>query len=109
MIGGIGAVRKPKVKSIEIWGKRWFQKTYGNTYHAVKVYVNDQLIGTSPISYGYGDQYIQTAEELLKKAGYLKRKDPRQSLWSYCSEKKIKLKYYATDVDTQKELKNFAQ
>ncbi len=34
MIGGIGAAKKPKVKSVEIRGARWFDKTYGNTYHA---------------------------------------------------------------------------
>lgn len=108
MIGSIGATKTTgKIKSIEIWGKKWFQKSYGNTYHAVKVYVNGELIGTSGITYGYGDSYVQTAEEVLRKAGYLKRKDPAQSLWRYCSERKIKLKYYASEV-TQRELKDFA-
>jgi hypothetical protein len=105
---GIGATRKPKVKSVEIWGKRWNDKTYGNTYHAVRVYVNDELVGTSPIRYGYGDSYIQTAEEILNKAGYFKRKDPREPLWRYTQDRKIKLKKYATDVKTKRELKDFA-
>ncbi len=107
-LGSIGATGSKKIKSIEIWGKKWFQKSYGNTYHAVKVYVNNELIGTSPIRYGYGDQYIQTAEDILKKAGYLKRKDPSTPLWRYAQERKIKLKAYAEDVDTQRELKSFA-
>ncbi len=74
----LGAItgKSKKIKSIEIYGLKWFQKSYGNTYHRVKVYVNDELIAKSPITYGYGDYYIQNAEddyyiqnaeELLKK------------------------------------------
>lgn len=99
--------RRPKVKSIEIYGLKWFQKSYGNTYHRVKVFVNDKEIATSPITYGYGDYYVQTAEELLKKNGYLKGKDDRTPLWRYCQENGIKLRYYAYDVKTEKELKRF--
>ena len=107
LLGGIGATRRPRVKSIEIWAKRWFQKSYGNTYHAVRVYVNGEFIGSSKITYGYGDSYLQTAEEVIKKAGYIKLKKANESLWSYCREKNIKLKYYATDVNKEKELKEF--
>ena len=32
----IGAV-KPRVKVVEVSARRWFQKSYGNTYHKVKV------------------------------------------------------------------------
>ena len=67
---GIGAL--PKMKKVEFWAKEWFQKSYGNSYFAVKVYVNDKLIGTSPIKYGYGSQYEQEGMEILKKAGYLR-------------------------------------
>ena len=38
-----GGVTKPRLKKgdkVEIYGKRWFQKSYGNTYHVTKVYVN---------------------------------------------------------------------
>jgi hypothetical protein len=108
MIGSIGATRKPKVKSVEIRGARWFDKTYGNTYHAVKVYVNDELIGTSPISYGYGDSYVQTAEAILNKAGYFKRKDPRESLSRYTRDRKINYLSYAKDLKLKRDLKAFA-
>ena len=104
---GIGAA-KGRVKSIEIRGKRWNDKTYGNTYHAVKVYVNDSLVGTSPITYGYGDSYVQTAEGILNKAGYFKRKDPRQSLSRYAQERKIKYMSYASDLKLKRDLKDFA-
>ena len=52
-----------KIKSIRFVGARWTQKTYGNTYHKVKVYVNGRLIATSPIKYGYGSQYVVTVKE----------------------------------------------
>ena len=106
LLGAISGTSK-KIKSIEIYGLKWFQKSYGNTYHRVKVYVNDELIATSPITYGYGDYYIQNAEELLKKNGYLKRKDPMTPLWKYCKDRGIKYRAYAYDVKTERELKNF--
>ena len=105
----LGAItgKSKKIKSIEIYGLKWFQKSYGNTYHRVKVYVNDELIAKSPITYGYGDYYIQNAEELLKKNGYLKRKDPMIPLWKYCKDRGIKYLAYAYDVKTERELKAF--
>lgn len=57
------------IKTLNIVGRRWFQKTYGNTYHAVKVYVNNEIL-INNFCYGYGSQYLQTAIELLQKAGY---------------------------------------
>lgn len=59
-----------KFKHITIIGRRWFQKTYGNTYHSVTVQVDGETIGRVDLAYGYGDQYIQSAHELLQKAGY---------------------------------------
>lgn len=55
---------------IKIRARKWFQKTYGNTYHSCKVFVDNNLIGHCPFTYGYGDQYMQTAHKLLQEAGY---------------------------------------
>ncbi len=55
--------------NITIIGRRWFQKTYGNTYHSVKVYVDGKLIGEEPFTYGYEDHYLQTAHAILQKVG----------------------------------------
>jgi hypothetical protein len=60
---------KLKMK-IHVIAKRWFQKSYGNTYHSVKVYVDGELIEYVPFEYGYGDQWQQTAHEVLMKHGY---------------------------------------
>ena len=44
------------------------QDRNGNTYHNVKIYDNNNgKIYTSGKTYGYGSQYKQTADELLKK------------------------------------------
>ena len=57
---------------IIIDGRRWFQKTYGNTYHSVSVTVDGVSLGNSGQHYGYGEHYRQTAAEMLIKAGYFK-------------------------------------
>ena len=58
-----------KIKTLEIHGRRWFQKSFGNTYHSVKVYVNDEVLKCD-FAYGYDGQYKQTALELLRESGY---------------------------------------
>lgn len=50
-----------------IAGRRWFQKSAGNTYHRTLLYENDKLVFDSGRVYGYGEQYLQTAVEWLKK------------------------------------------
>lgn len=55
---------------IHVEAKRWFQKSAGNTYHSVKVYVDDELVEYSPFNYGYDQQWQQTAHEILMKHGY---------------------------------------
>jgi hypothetical protein len=98
---------KTPIQSIMILGKRWFQRTYGNTYHRVQVYVNDKEVATSKITYGYGDQYIQTAVSLLKENGYLKSMPENTPLWRYCKENGIDCTIQYKDVKTERELKNF--
>jgi len=56
-------------RNITIDARRWFERTNGNTYHSVNVYVNNELIGRCPFTYGYGEQYLQTAHDILAKNG----------------------------------------
>mgnify|MGYP000843759604 FL=1 len=58
-----------KIKTLEISGKRWFQRTYGNTYHTTTVIVNGEKL-KSDITYGYGNHYLATAAELLRENGF---------------------------------------
>jgi hypothetical protein len=54
-------------KVTHISGKRWFQKTYGNTYHTATLHFADGSSETSKKQYGYNDQYLQTAYEMMGK------------------------------------------
>jgi hypothetical protein len=83
--------------SIEVVGKRWFQKTYGNTYHSVRVYVNNEVL-TEDFTYGYEDAYRQTAYDLLKQNGY----DVPDSYGDFIRMKNISFR--VADVDRKKDL-----
>lgn len=55
--------------NITIDARRWFQRTYGNTYHKVRVYVDNEFVGESPFTYGYGEQYLMSAFDILSEYG----------------------------------------
>ncbi len=59
------------MKTYYIEARKWFDRVNGNTYHSVNVWINGQHIGGVDFEYGYGDQYIQTAQDILEKAGYI--------------------------------------
>jgi hypothetical protein len=63
-------MRKQKLKkgdTVTIYGKRWFDRVNGNTYHTAEVEVNGTTLGKSPMTYGYDEQYLQTGKEILLK------------------------------------------
>lgn len=100
--------RKPKVKTITIIGRRWFQKTYGNTYHSATVLINGQPALKTGRHYGYGDQYVYTAFAALEKAGLVPER-PRSNggtapPWQHCEALGIALHYEATDVPRERDL-----
>jgi hypothetical protein len=61
------------ISFVSIQWKRWFAKTYGNTYHSVRITVYSknalqwQEVFYEPFQYGYGEWYLQTAGEFLDK------------------------------------------
>ena len=59
-----------QIKSITIIGRRWFQKTNGNTYHSVQIFVDTTEIKL-PYDYGYGDVYHQRAISYLVENGFI--------------------------------------
>jgi hypothetical protein len=59
-------------KTIHIEGRRWFQKTFGNTYNTVEIFCNGKVIATLGFDYGYGEYFLQRAQEWLGKNGYPK-------------------------------------
>lgn len=58
-----------RCESVTIAGRRWFHRTYGNTYHTVTIYA-DGFSFHLPVQYGYGDQWRQTARQWLAGVGF---------------------------------------
>lgn len=50
-----------KPKALHIEGRRWFQRTYGNTYHSVRIWIDGKQVVVLPFQYGYGEGFLQTA------------------------------------------------
>ena len=57
----------PNLRSLNIQGRLWFDKTNGNSYHAVRIWANGRHLVDIGITYGYEDMYLQTALEWLKQ------------------------------------------
>lgn len=87
--------------SIHIAGTRWFQRSAGNTYHKVRVFVDGELRADSDVTYGYGDAYLQTALDILKREGLVPQDAPYGSL--YLAET-LGASYSVADVARQKDL-----
>lgn len=66
---------KPLPKSIRVVGRRWYNRSCGNTYHVADVYVDEELLGTFGPRYGYGEQYEQTAMDALVNARCIPKPD----------------------------------
>lgn len=62
---------------ITIDAKKWRDRINGNTYHSVAVHVDGKMVGMVPFTYGYGEQYIQTAHKILQDAGVFPKTDER--------------------------------
>jgi hypothetical protein len=102
-------LRRPsKIESIEVVGRRWFQRGPGNTYHSVRIYVNDSFVYMICFAYGYGDGYQESAAEWLEANGYLERErynnGSKETLWRACERLRIKLARTVLDVPRKKDL-----
>ena len=91
-----------KFNLIIVDARRWFDRTYGNTYHSVTVTVKharkDDLVLRHDYEYGYGEQYLQTAHELLHQAGYF-----GPEYWEFRDAiRNDRGKFYVTCVDVQR-------
>ena len=100
---------KPK-SDIVIHGRRWFDKRYGNTYFSCRVHVDGETVVNIDYEYGYGDMYLQRAQEELFKQGRLpgmtKQEwgglSPLLSIWA--RENGVKLIVDVADVARKKDL-----
>jgi len=97
---------------ITIIGKRYFQKTYGNTYHSVNVIVDGESIGYVPFAYGYDDHYKQTAHKILQNKGFFPITNERingmckdlYEFGQFVMNNREKFTFVCVDVDRKKDL-----
>jgi hypothetical protein len=89
--------------SIQVIGKRWFDRKNGNTYFSTDIYVNSEYEYAIPISYGYDQMYLQAAFEWLKDAGKI-GEDYSYPPSLYCRENGIKLIDSVSDVPRKRDL-----
>lgn len=54
---------------VHIEGRRWFQRSYGNTYHSVRLHIAGEGIIDLGTHYGYDDAYLQIALDALAERG----------------------------------------
>ena len=89
---------------IRIEAKRWFQRSYGNTYHSCKVVLVSGIgekykreeIGYEPFSYGYESHYLNTAAKILGVS--------EGSLRRFMMDSRGKVLERVIDVDRKKDL-----
>lgn len=93
---------RTKPKSIAIVGRRWFQRTYGNTYHSCEIIVDGETVHNIDFAYGYGQMYAQNAGQWLEENGYIDGEHFPLSI--YCRENGIDLIDRVTDVERKKDL-----
>ena len=105
--------RKAKVAAVNVVGRRWFQRTYGNTYHSVRITITYRNGTHDTIdlgrAYGYGDYYMQRAADELERIGLMpgRKHYPNggaEPAWQYFDTRKIPFFYTAHDVPRQKDL-----
>jgi hypothetical protein len=89
------------VKTIDVNAKEWFDKAAGNSYFSAAITLNygmdDARTIDLPFQYGYGDHYLDMANQALDVQGIIG--NPAQSyggripLWNYCKDHGIILRY----------------
>jgi hypothetical protein len=87
---------------IIITGRRWFQRSYGNTYHSATIIVGDHESLSTGIHYGYGDHYLYTALELAKSKGLIP--DTLTARSCDCADAGYRLITSVADVAREKDL-----
>ena len=90
--------------TLKIIGRRWTSRTYGNTYHTVSVYLDDEHLGTSGREYGYGDSYEQTGVAIAVANSNLPPPNQGEPPWRWAERIGIKLDRRVADVSRQRDL-----
>jgi hypothetical protein len=87
---------------LTIIGRRWFNKRTGNTYHSATIIVDGEPVERVEYTYGYGDQYLDSAMNKLVELKLIDK--PNEPLHLWAEKNKVRLTYMPFDVKTKKEL-----
>ncbi len=91
---------------IQIIGRRW-RDSNGNTYHTATTTIDGAEWPTTPVTYGYGEHYMETALEQLEQDGTVKVRinSGAEAPWHYLRKTLgHELDYFAHDVPRKKDL-----
>jgi hypothetical protein len=91
------------VQNIIVVGRRWFERTNGNTYHSAEIYVNGHMVHKIGFTYGYGYQFEWSAWDWLKTNGYIKCED-RSCPSTWCRKNGIEWSATVADVARKRDL-----
>ncbi len=100
------------IKTIDINAKEWFDKVNGNSYFSAVITLNygmpDEENISLPFQYGYGDHYIDMANEYLQQNNIIPKERYENGLWypirQYCRENDIILRTNKKDNCLKREL-----
>lgn len=90
--------------TVDVTGRRWFNRTCGNTYHAVTIYINGKHAVDTGVRYGFGDQWQYTAKAWLEDNNYVVSDHPADSLWRVSERMGFKLNLNVVDVKRKRDL-----
>lgn len=92
-------------RSIFIEGRRWFDKTYGNSYYSARIHLDGDVIKALPFQYGYENAYQYEAMRQLADDGIIPSEYANRSLHSL---KELGFATYAVIYDAkQSDVKRF--
>lgn len=95
--------------TITLLGRRWFQRTYGNTYHTCQIMLDGKTVHKTPMQYGYGQQFEQSGWEWLEANKLVppRKQYPNggyEGTWEYAERHGITYEASAIDVPREKDL-----
>jgi hypothetical protein len=94
--------RKPKIRSLTIIGRRWFDKINGNTYFSAVGLINGKKEAQIDFEYGYSDHYKHCIVRELINNGW--KGIPPTTIYSWCKDKDIAYYSDVVDVSRRKDL-----
>lgn len=90
---------------LRIFGRRWFSKGRGHTYHSVSVYLNDQHLGNSGVVPGSGNHYLYTGRDIAIDSGALPPQEGgNETLWRWTERLNLELEDNVTNVSRRRDL-----